>query len=276
MSDQPAISIVHYCPGRVRLRVSSPPRDVERFIAAIKGHEGLHSVQFTPVTGSVLVRFSPDALVMQEVVMRTAMALSLEYDDAPVVVFEEPESGTISDVAAYAGFLTGAAALAQLLRGGAGNPALNKVAAGSVGAAVSQHGYREVRETGSFDPEVATLAYLAAAVARGEYLRGAIITWFMVFGRHLLARGAQGVEVRPVKRREGDDEPHQYEVVLAPAASQKAPVFQVLQTLASFITSAGASGDTGMLQELRQVSQAHGEMVEGLGWMRSDIPMRFK
>jgi hypothetical protein len=276
MSQRPTVTLVHALPGRVRARLSVAPPDPERFAQAVKGHPGLHAVTYTPATRSVLVRYDPPAITPQELLMRMALALSLDFGHVPVVIHGQPESHVIVDSAAGAGILTSVTFLAQLLRRGASNPMLDRLSAAATGGAVLEHAWRETRERGYFDPEVFTLLYLVTAAMRGDFLRGALVTWVIVFGRHLAGEPAAGVEVRPVRGARPGDEPNQYEVVIIPSPSRQAPLFRVLQSLAGVVTSGAAPGQAGLLEEMRHVANAHGEMVEGLGWMREGVPIRFE
>jgi hypothetical protein len=144
------------------------------------------------------------------------------------------------------------------------------------GAAVLQHAWRETRERGSFDPEVFALMYLVTAAMRGDFLRGALVTWALVFGRHLVGEAASGVEVRPTPGARANGSATEYEVVLIPSPQRRAPLFRVLQSLAGVMVSGGLPGQAGLLEELRHVAHAHGEIVEGLGWMRQGVPIRFE
>jgi hypothetical protein len=77
---------------------------------------------------------------------------------------------------------------------------------------VLDHGWREVRERGYFDPEVLSLGYLVMAFFMGNFLKASVVTWLMTFGRHLLDAPRASIEVRPVEiTQEGDAAPR-YEV----------------------------------------------------------------
>jgi hypothetical protein len=275
MNPKPSVTIGHTIPGRLRVHLSIAPPDPEGFIASIKGHAGLDQVAYTPVTRSVLTRFDPWQITREEVVMRIALALSLCHGETPVQVFRKPESEVLTNTAAAAGLVTGAAVARQWLSGGSKATLFAKLAALATGGAIVEHGWRETREQGYFDPEVLSLTYLAAALLRGDYARGAFITWMIAFGRHLLAAAPEGVEIRPMRRESDDGSPPRYEIAIVPGVSQQAPLFQVLQSFVRYFAADGGPGQAGLIKELRTVSSAHGEMVEGLGWMRDDIPLHF-
>jgi len=275
MSGHPTVTIAHALPGRLRAYLSTAPSDAVRFVESVRGHEGLEEVSLTPLTRSVLARFDPAEITGEEVVTRIALALSLGMGGVPVRILKTPESEILTNGAAFAGVLSGTALVLRLAGMRPGGGILEKAAALGTGAAVAEHGWREVRERGYFDPEVLSLTYLLAAVLRGDYARGAFITWTLAFGRHLLAPAPEAVEIRPVRRPGAEGEPERYELVVVPDAARQAPLFQVLRTMTRYLAPGGRSG-AGMMEEMRAVSSAHGEMIEGLGWMRSGIPVHFQ
>ena len=46
MMQKPAVTISHSIPGRLRVHVSIVPGDVERFVAAVKGHAGIEALEY--------------------------------------------------------------------------------------------------------------------------------------------------------------------------------------------------------------------------------------
>lgn len=277
MMQKPAVTMSHSIPGRLRVHLSIVPGDVGRFTEAVKGHAGIEALDYTARTGSVLVHFDPRQVTREEIVMRIALALSLDANDAPVSIQKGPESQILTNGAALAGILTGTALFVQFLGRTATLPVLlGRLAAMCTGAAVLQHGWREVREQGLFDPEVLSLSYLIAASLRGDYTRGALITWILAFGRHLAAGAGETVEIRPVQHAAGDGVPPQYAMMVAEGASREAPLFSILQSFMQYFSTAAVPSHGGLLGELRTVAQAHGEMLDGLGRMRHNIPMRFR
>jgi len=277
MTEKPTVTISHSIPGRLRVHLSDAPRDADDFRESVKGHAGLESVEFTRATRSVLVCFDPRLVTREEVVIRIALALSLDLVGAPVIVLKSPESEVLTNGAAFAGILTGTSLLLQGLAGSTKTAlSFERLAALGTGTAVLQHGWREIRERGYFDPEVLSLTYLVSAALRGSYARGALITWMLAFGRRLLTTAPDGGEIRPVRHGPDAGDTAHYEFLVVPGVSRQAPLFAVLQSFARYLAAAGGSGETGLLGELRAVSSAHGEMMEGLGCMRHDIPMRFE
>ena len=86
---------------------------------------------------------------------------------------------------------------------------------GTAGA-VMDHAWKELRERGTFDPEVLSLAYLVTAFVRGNLLTASVVTWLASFGRHLVALPPAGVQVRPVEVDGQGNGRSRYEMMIGP------------------------------------------------------------
>jgi hypothetical protein len=277
MTGDLSVTLVHALPGRLRLRLGAAPKDTRRFLDAIGAHDGLEAVTYTPVTRSVLIRYQTGHLTAEELLLRTAMALSMVHDDAPVVAFNDPESEVMTDLAIVSGVIVALGSIARFLSWTRSNALLEKIAGLGVALAVLQHGARETREKGMFDPELLTLGYLVTAVAKQKPLRGAAVTWTASFGRHILRDSTRGVEVRPMPgvTAAGGEKP--FQVKLAKPRQRHAPLLSNAQTI---LRSLGlvlddVSGNT-LFEGLRSVALTHGEVIEGFGSAeRHGIPLIF-
>lgn len=276
--SKPTVTVVHRIPGRVRVRLSASPDDVGRMKTAILEHPGLSSIDYTHVTRSLVVRFDPRMVSQEEIVLRIALCLSLDYGSVPVRVLAEPERVVLADTAVYSAFGLAASVAARWLGGTRQVPTrLDWVAAGGTGLAVVDHARRDLDEKGHFDPEVLSLAYLAAAMARGDFLKASVVTWLVTFGRHLLDLPPAGVEIRPLQVR-GPNHPPRYELVIGPDcdAPQRIRVLGALEGLLKYaMTGGGAHSYRTLLEELQEVSKVHGKVLEGFGPVRQGIPLRF-
>ena len=90
-SQKPVVTVVHSLPGRVRVRLSVAPGDVQRMLAGVREHPGMESISFSPITRSILARFNPHEISREEIVLRIAFHLSLDCGSAPVRLLAEPE-----------------------------------------------------------------------------------------------------------------------------------------------------------------------------------------
>ena len=278
---QPSITILHKIPGRIRMRLSCHPKDIEQMRRAVKGHEGILSLKYTPVTRSLLIHFETDKVSRQEIVLRVALCLSRDNGLAPVRVLACPEQKEMSDSAAYAGMLLIVALLTRL---GSWNTQSRSLldwsaALGTTGAAL-KHGLEELQSQGNFHPETLSVVYLISAMTRGNLLPAAIFTWATTFGRHLLHLPPQGIQLRAIELAGSNPENPHYEVVISP--DQNAPndsmlLFRLLPSVVMDSLGWGAGGaHMSMLDEIRELSRRHGEVLEGLGEIRDGITVRIR
>ncbi len=241
----------------------------------------MESISFSPITRSILARFHPHEISQEEIVLRIAFHLSLDCDSVPVRLLAEPEQRPALGGSAAVSAAALALSLAMHgLKTAKGPPTRWDWLAGLGTAwAVVDHAWKELRERGTFDPEVLSLAYLVTAFVRGNFLTASVVTWLASFGRHLVAIPPTGVQVRPVEVRgrgrrpvplRSDDRPRRGR---SGARAQSSARSQGLLKYA--MTGGGAHPFRTLLEELRDVSKVHGEVLEGFGRMPQGIPIRF-
>jgi len=278
--NKPSLTLLHALPGRIRVGLSHAPLDVDEMKAAVLGHSGLQMVSYTPVIRSLLVRFDQSQITPQEIFFRIALALSLQRDMAPVRIIVEPRRPGTSDSATLSGFLLLGAVATRLSRQ---DPKIIRpfelVAGLGTTYAVLDHGWREVRERGYFDPEVLSLGYLITAFLRGNFFKASVVTWLMTFGRHLLEAPRVNIELRPVEIKAAGQDTPRYEVVVGPdlEASDQIHIFDMIKGFLRYALTGGAAhSQRNLMDEFRSVSHLHGEVLHGLGRMSQGIPMHFK
>ena len=101
--QQPAVTIEHELPGRLRIRLSHALRQPERVRRLVAEHAGVGEVQYTAVSRSMLVRYDPKHISTEEIVIRIATGLSLEQDNAGIRVLTRPPTRELTDSAFYSG-----------------------------------------------------------------------------------------------------------------------------------------------------------------------------
>jgi hypothetical protein len=278
-ATRPTVTIVHELRGRLRLRLSHPIADHPRLTRVIAEHVGIEHVRYTAISRSVLVTYDPTHVSPEEIVIRTAMSLSIEQGHAAVRILARPPSRELSDSAFYAGICLLAALGLRLVRmDKAGGATMDWVASlGTAGAAL-EHGWSEYRARGNFDPEVLTVTYLLTALMRGNALPAAVFTWITTFGRHLAHVPPPGVEVRPIKLG-GDEDAPRYEVVVAPdrAGPDKMTFFGMIPSMVlNALTGSPPGKRASLLDEIRRVSNMHDQVLEGVSDFRHGIPLRVR
>jgi len=280
--EKPVVTVVHSLPGRVRMRLSRPLADVEGLIRFVREHPGMGSIQHTARTGSLVVCFDPHAISPEEITMRTAFRYAIDQGSRPVRLLAAPEQVTLQNSAVISGIgvLTALAMqwLAPSSKRGQSAPWL-----AGLGTAwsVLDHGWRELRGRGYFDPEVLALAYLAAAFPRGNVLKASVVTWVATFGRHLVEVPSTGVVVEPIVLPSETGREPRYELVVGPDSAapdrlRLGVVGLVNSALRYAMTGGGAHSARNFWEELRDVSRVHGEILEGYGSQRGGIPVRFR
>ncbi len=277
--ERPVVTMVHAIPGRVRVRLSGHPGEPDRLVTAVREHEGMLSIEYTPATRSVLVRHDPREIVREEVVLRIATAWAIDMGGLPVRVLAQPERGDFSNLAVLSAALMVSSLLFRLGRKAGAAPLLERAAGISTAAAVAEHAWRDVREEGHIHPEVLSLGYLVSAFFRGNFFKASVITWFTTFGRHLLDAPRRGVIVTPVPVKDDDSGEPRYEIRVSPDLDlpERERIVGSVQALLKFaITGGAAHGERNLVDELRDVSRIHGEVVEGLGHGRHGMPIKFQ
>jgi hypothetical protein len=273
-----SLTIEHALPGRLRLRLSSRLADPSLLIQHVRHHDGVLDVAYTPLTGSVLVRSEPDTVSREEIVLRVALAMSLDHGDEPVRVHSDPLPPRMAPSTAVSGLSLLAAGIART----SGTP--GAVSAADLGAglatawAVLDHAWGEIREQGSFDPEVASVFFLVAAMVRGNTLPAALLTWFSTFGRHLVEAPRSAVEVRPMRLGNATDGPR-YEISVNPVRveAQGVPLLRLLPSLAWYAFTGARGGLAGgLIDQMREVSKLHNQMLEGLSSGPDGFPLRIR
>lgn len=278
MNRKPTVTVLHTLPGRLRVQLSHNVRNLDRLYSLLMDHDGVERVRYTPVTRSVLVHFDDLGISRDEIVVRIGFALSLDYGAIPVRVLAQPESRVLGNLALYSGLLLTAAGASRWWSPKASaTQQLQWLAGAGTAGAVFEHGWREARTRGYFDPEVLALAYLLSSFVRGNFLMASFVTWAATFGRHLVEPSSAGVELRLY---ELDSEPGQeprYEIVVRPDtdAPEGERLLGMLGALVKYALLA-PDGSGQLVDRLREVSQHHNQVLEGFGEKRYGISMRFE
>jgi hypothetical protein len=261
------------------MRASDVLHNVKRLERAVRGHSGITSVQYTSVTRSLLVVFDPAKVTREEIIVRVGLSFELDNGSVPVHIFSEPEHHTMSNSAFYSGYLLGIALLYHFGSRASGNGLWLEWFAGlGTSWAVLEHGVEEVREQGNFDPEVLSLVYLVTAFLRGNVLPAAIFTWLTTFGRHLIQLPSRGIELRPVEFADEQTREPLHEVVITSITStpEKRMLFRLLPAIVKYAAKGEGANHGNLIDEIRNVSNIHNEVLEGLGGISSGIPLKIR
>jgi hypothetical protein len=275
MAVTPNITVLHELPGRLRVKLSLPPLKPKSMEKAVRDHEGIALVKYTPITRTVLLQFDPQFVSREELVVRIAVFLSLENNNIPVHVFSQPQKEEMSDFAFYSAVLLAMGFVSKYILKTSKYNVVTEWAAGvGTAYAVLDHGLGEIKETGVFHPEVLSLSYLLISMIRGNFLPAAAFTWITTFGRHLINLPEAGVEIRPVASQEKTGE---VEVSITPIRSEanKAAMLSLVPAALKYAVTGDASGLQGtLIDEIREVATSHENVLDRLGKFKDGIPIK--
>lgn len=275
MRGELEITLLHKLPGRLRLRLSEPPQQLERFERAIRAHKGFESLSFSPISKSLLIHYQTDHLSLEEILVRCAIALSMEYGSEAVRVDPgENQEEAMTKTTIFAGLMLLTASAMEL--SGVSRASWYARGAGlTVAAAVIEHGWLEAHSRGYIDPELLSIGYLMSSWHQEKILRGATVTWLASFGRHLFSQTQKYVEVRPGNRQRGGNEAKTYQVSLLP----RQPAAPLLRFAQGFFALFGmgdlGEGENSLYQDIKTMAQAHDRVLEGLEIQPGGIPLTF-
>lgn len=182
-----SITVVHRLPNRVRIKLSLPMKDTKKFYETIKNNLSILNFKYNKRTLSLILEFEPSEILLQEIIYRVAIALSIENGLVPVRLLDGQEFKSISPVSLYALASITAAGLNKLF-----NPNDTKLQSSmntfsmiiTVGS-VLEHAHNEIRRHGMFDIEILPALYLLKSFVGESKLSTVLIMWLTTFGRHL-------------------------------------------------------------------------------------------
>ena len=273
------IVIAHNLPGRLRIRFSHPFREEGDLTEIIKRHPGILLVAYTSVTRSLVVKYDPKNITTEEIILRASLAFSKDYDLCPVQILSAERSVTLGNLAVYAGFSLFISHVFHLLFARSQKfRALNIISGVTTLVAVLDHVYQDLKEKGQFHPEVFSLYYLVLSLIRGNVLKGATITWFLTFARHLIEMPIGSLVVKTVK---SDSTCRgrfcEYEVTVAKQAANGTigNLLHILPQLAlNTYRDINSTLEDSLLQQIMAVAESHDEVIEGLGNLKQGILLK--
>ena len=263
------VTVLHELPARLRAELSHPLPDPAAFERELRSHVGIAPLRYTPAVRTILVKFDPMVIRREELLVRIALAMSLQHDNRPVRIESGPPHDPLTASVAASGAILLASWLCRSFGVKPANLKALDVAAGmATGSAVLSHAVRELRQQGAYHPEVVSVAYLAVGMLRGHAWRSALLTWFASFGRHLLESRAEAVEVRP----DGNGDAPEVTASAIRRTGWRAWLEVLPSLLHTFVGAGSPKGD--LLSNLQEVSRLHDKMLDALGPWEEGIPLR--
>lgn len=270
------VVIIHRLPGRIRYRLTRYPRDIKDFLEQVKRHDGIDKLVFSPVTKSLLIHYRPTLVSSTEITVRLGVALSIDYQNDRVRISHHIDTIKLQAIDYYSGLSLIALAI---LKGS--NPAssllkyLQYNAGYSTVLAAINHAWIEMKRDGIYDLEVISVVYLINALLKGTFISAAAITWIATFGRHIFEPSAEECFIEAsVIRGENEDF---VDVVVSQRVENDSAQYSMRllsDTLNKLIGRDSQNHYYLLMDQIKQMSRKHGNILEGIGKKPSPIYMR--
>ena len=190
--------ILHKLPNRVRFKISHDIANTKKFFETVKVETKNTALRYNQTINTLLVTFEPEEISIDEVIYRTATALSVEHGMTSVKLIEDFEEKSIDSLSVY----SGAAILLSFLYGLGKSKIeklqldINNFTAGLTTAAIMEHAYMETQRKGFFDIEILPALYLLRSYMANRSVTAIALMWLTTFGRHLVLNNVSNKEVR--------------------------------------------------------------------------------
>ncbi len=262
------IYIIHSLPGRLRLRLSKSPRNIDDFMQNVKKREGIDFIDFNPVTGSILATYKPSFVSTIEIIVRIGIILSLDHDGDEVSLIHQEKGRALTSIDYYAMGSLFAGGISRII---SPNTYVTRVLAYNAGFstlfAVLGHAWAEVRRNGLYDPEAISVIYLINSLIKGNFLLAGAVTWLATFGRHITTPATQVCTVEAGETKTTDKQEY-IEVVIKPVlanAFENNPVKIVVEGLGHVTGLSSNKNQYHLMEQIQQMSRIHGNVLEGIG-----------
>jgi hypothetical protein len=244
------------------------------------GHSGIKSVVYSKHTTNLLVRYDPDEIALEEIILRTALCLSAEYQLQPIIIKTSSVQTSLSALSLFSGLsLLLAHTLSVFAVKTRSLAALQVICGLGTTAAVSEHIYLDLKEKGRFHPEVLSIGYLLSSFLRGKVLKGATTAWIMTFARHLLEPPGKVLKLEAKAVEPScDAQQCEYEARVSRQVTTQGGAMGVLSQLPHLLlgmyTNAQFTAEDRIFKEIQKLSRDHDDVLEGLAHIQHGIRLQ--
>lgn len=207
------VTILHKLHNRVRFKLSKDLILPKRFIKELKGSEYPSlELRYNRVNKTLLVTFSPDEILLQEVIYKIAIAYSIENGMLPVRLMEGNEYKDMSKLSIYAGAAISLSLIHKLIKNYDENlqNILNWTSLAITSAAVTEHAFIDRRRKGNIDFEVLPALYMIKSFLFQQNISSVAIMWLTTFGRHLITKKSLIKEVKVFRVKDKNGKGYHY------------------------------------------------------------------
>lgn len=279
-SKQLRVTVTHSLPGRLRLRFSHPPRKAAKTEQMVMSHPGVRSAVFTAATLNLLVLYHPAKIALEEIILRAALSLSVDYRLKPIAIKTSDASTPLGTLSILSGL---SLLVVHTLSLFAVKPrvlsALEIFCGLGTTAAVSEHILVELADKGRFHPEVLSIGYLLSSFLRGNVLKGATTAWIMTFARHLLEPPSKVLQLEAAATDPACDA-HQceYEAKITRQLTTQSGTMGILSHLPNLLlgmyTDMQLTAEDKIFKKIQKLSEEHNDVLEGLEHLQRGIRLQ--
>lgn len=257
----PIILMVHKIEGRIRVKLSHPLIDTVKAEKFLTDTKGIKYARYNPNLKSLVVKFNPSEISIENVIFKIAILLSETYGSAKIKFISNNNKEDMPILSYYSIIsIFGANVLKYL------SPSIttsvqdfaNWLATGTTVAAILEHGYSEMTQKGTIDPEVMSIMYLVNSIGKGNMLNVALVSWITTFGRHILKQNNEGFVINVAKVQDRYSGKESYDVsVLPDIKNNKMDSFRLFAS--EIIDSQNKLLNPGMMQGSMMPRQGQGQ-----------------
>ncbi len=220
--DNTNLTVVHSLEGRIRLKLERPLRNPHRIIREMAAKEEIKKIEYNRVTMGVLIEFDSSLSDFEGIVYKFCAKYAQDLGTKRLTLSYTVCKKYFMGYSAYLSlaFIAGDLLMSAIypsasavLNGtrsmvtGASivssidtyRKILRWITLGTTVGAIIEHGYKEINDRGTFDPEVMSVMYLINQVGKENRFAPAI-AWAITFGRHLANTKSSFVELDIVKK----------------------------------------------------------------------------
>lgn len=207
-----SVTVLHSLPYRVRLKLSTPIKNLENFKKNIKTNGGYLDLKYTPITNTVTVIFDSNAGYLQEIIYKVITSFSIENGLLPVRLIDGTKYKNIGKTSLYSAASISLSFLYSLMN--KNDKELQNIMSwfslGLTSTAILEHAYSETKNNGVFDLEILPAMYLVKSFLNTQKLSVVAMIWLTTFGRHLIVRTNTAKEIKVSRIKNHKDGSYHY------------------------------------------------------------------
>lgn len=269
------IDIIHRLRDRLRIKLSEPIKNFEKLKFQVMEHSGVNTFDYNTYSQTLLLRFDASVVQAQELIIRTAVAYSLENDLSPVKICQKERQefitpkGLVAGLSILSAFVLNFSSKNVILKTTA-----NWISAATTMAAVVEHAAFDYRKKGSVDPEVLSLGLLVNSIVNNKkVLMPSALTWVSTFGRHFSSSDREGILLEVTKRKEeGKKAYYHLNIGKLKDSGNMADLFYMLAK--KFLNSESGFNNT-IFEGAKDLMNSHEKFIEGMGEKNNGMVLYF-